>query len=84
MVGLFDNIVGQKSTQGNWDLREDQQPFQPDPNGIGDCTITLRRLLIFFSSIRLQRVHGHSFLPGNDAADELARRGVLLTHCNFL
>ena len=29
-------------------------------------------------SIRLQWVPGHSFLPGSDAADELARRGVLL------
>ena len=38
-------------------------------------------------SIRLQRVPGHSFLPGNDTADELARRGALLapsaTPCNL-
>ena len=29
-------------------------------------------------SIRLQWVPGHSFLPGNDTADDLARRGALL------
>ena len=31
-----------------------------------------------FCSIRLQWVPGHSFLPGNDVANELARRGALL------
>ena len=35
------------SAQGNWDPREGQQPFRPNPNGIGDRTTTLRRLLIF-------------------------------------
>ena len=32
--------------RGNWDPREGQQPFRPNPNGVGDCTTTLRRLLI--------------------------------------
>ena len=34
------------SAWGNWDPREGQQPFRPNPNGVGDRTTTLRRLLI--------------------------------------
>ena len=34
------------SFRGNWDPREGQQPFRPNPNGVGDRTTTLRRLLI--------------------------------------
>ena len=34
------------SGPGNWDPREGQQPFRPNPNGVGDRTTTLRRLLI--------------------------------------
>ena len=36
----------QGSAQGNWDLQEGQQPFRPNPNGVGDCTTTLKRLFI--------------------------------------
>ena len=34
------------STWGNWDPREVQQPFRPNPNEVGDRTTNLRRLLI--------------------------------------
>ena len=32
---------------GNWDPREGQQPFRPNPIGVRDRTTTLRQLLIF-------------------------------------
>ena len=34
------------NARGNWDPREGQQPFQPNPNGVGDRTTMLRQLLI--------------------------------------
>ena len=34
------------SPRDNWGTREDQQPFRPNPNGVGESTTTLRRLLI--------------------------------------
>ena len=33
------------SARGNWDPREGQQSFRTSPNGVGDRTTTLRRLL---------------------------------------
>ena len=40
------NGLCEGSFRGNWDPREGQQPFRPNPNGVGDCTTTLMRLLI--------------------------------------
>ena len=40
------NGLCEGSARGNWDSREDQQPFRSNPNGVGDRTTTLRRLLI--------------------------------------
>ena len=34
------------NARGNWDPREGQQPFRPNPNRVGDSTTTFRRLLI--------------------------------------
>ena len=40
------NSLCEGSAQGNWDSREGQQPFRPDPNEVGDRIITWRWLLI--------------------------------------
>ena len=34
------------NARGNWDLREGEQKFQPIQNWTGDCTTTLKWLLI--------------------------------------
>ena len=46
--GLHDKKNGlcEGSARGNWDPREVQQSFEPNPNGVGDRITTLRRLLI--------------------------------------
>ena len=40
------NGLREGSVRGNWDSREGQQPFRPNPNEVGIRTTTLRRLLI--------------------------------------
>ena len=40
------NGLCEGSARGNWDPREGQLPFRPNPNGVGHRTTTLRRLLI--------------------------------------
>ena len=40
------NDLCEGNARGNWDPLEDQQPFRPKPNGVGNRTTTLRRLLI--------------------------------------
>ena len=39
-------LLRKGSARCNWDLRKGQQPFRLNPNGFGDRTTTLRRLLI--------------------------------------
>ena len=50
LLRLFKGLHGEKkvcegSARGNWDPRKGQQPFQPNSNGVGYRTTTLRRLL---------------------------------------
>ena len=49
------------SARGNWDLWEGQQPFRPNPNGAGDRTTTLRRLLIGAVQRRLRDERSQCF-----------------------
>ena len=36
----------EENARGSWNPYEGHQPFRPNPNGVGDRTTTLRRLLI--------------------------------------
>ena len=40
------NGLCEGSAWDNWDPRKGQQPLRPNPNGVGNPTITLTRLLI--------------------------------------
>ena len=40
------NGLCEGNAEGNWDPREGQQLFRPNPNGVGDRTTTLKWLLI--------------------------------------
>ena len=40
------NSLCEGNARDNWDPREDQQPFRPSPNGVGDRTTTLRQPLL--------------------------------------
>ena len=61
-------------------------PFRSNPKGVGNCTTTLRWLLIGIElvlslssySIKQRWFPVYSLLPGNDTTDKLARRQALL------
>ena len=40
------NGLYERSTWGNWDPHESQQPIRPNPSEVGDCTTMLRWMLI--------------------------------------
>ena len=46
LLRSFRGQHSEKMKRSTWDPREGQQPFRLNPNGVGDRTTTLRRLLI--------------------------------------
>ena len=63
------------SARGNWDPRKGQQPFRPNPNGVGVRTTTLRRLLIDAEPCtRLRK----SF---SESIDSLTARSIVWCDC---
>ena len=65
------------SALGNWDPRKGQQPFRPK-RGRRPHHHVVAAVYFLSCFFRLQWLPGHSFLPENDVANELARRGAPL------
>ena len=53
------NGLCERSTRGNWNPREGQQPFRPNPNWVGDRTTTMRWLLRYFAIAETLRSRLH-------------------------
>ena len=49
------NGLCEGSARGNWDHRKGQQPFRPNPDGVGDRTTALRRQLIGANIVLISR-----------------------------
>ena len=73
------------SFRGNWDPMEGQQPFRPNPNGAGDHTTTLRRLLIGATkSLSLIQSENYSFMASFDKISSNNNKIYLLKFLNIL
>ena len=65
-AALLRSLRGQHSEKmngsawGNWDPWECEHPFRPNPNGSGDCTTTLRWLLIIAVPLKIATFSGYA------------------------